>query len=109
MELTKIGTGQFSGKVGNIAKLTILERDNAGVLVQMISAVYGAKILTPISNTVSVPLAAGMVPLTIVYAASKAGGWIDLFEVDASGQQKLRANVFNPAEPTIHIGLNGAS
>ena len=107
MILTKTGTGKFSGPIGKTATLKMVQRSD-GTLLRIISAVYGETVLTPASNQVQVPLTTGIKPLTIVYASTLAGGWVDLFEVDAAGaQQKLRAGVFNPSEPSMTISLEG--
>jgi len=107
MELTKTGTGQFTGTIGRTAVLKLMAR-STGAPLAMISAVYGNTVLAPNTNQVSVTLVAGVNHFTVVYATTLAGGWVDLFEVDAAGgQQKLRAGVFDPSEPTLSITLEG--
>ena len=107
MILTKVSAGHYTGKSGQTPSVQLQARET-GVLLTLIAAAYGDK-LVPIAagGTVAVKLAAGEAPLTFVYAASVQGAWVDLFETEATGKQRLRASTFDPNFPTVTVFLEG--
>jgi hypothetical protein len=107
MILTKVSAGHFTGAVGKSPKIQLRARDPK-VLLKSIAAAFGDKTV-PVAadDSVAVKLAAAEQPLTFVYAASQQGAWVDLFEIDNAGEQRLRASTFDPNFPSITIFLQG--
>jgi hypothetical protein len=107
MILTKTGAGHFTGALGKSPKIQLKARDTK-VLLKSIAAAFGDK-PTPVGadDTVTVKLTASEQPLTLVYAATQQGAWVDLFELDGTDEQRLRASTFDPNFPSITVFLKG--
>ncbi len=105
MVLKKVDTGHFKGAARKTAHLTLEARD-ASVAVQILSVVYGETAIDHQDTAFDLKLAKGEQALVVVYACTDTV-FVDLWEVDQDGRQKLKSDKFLPSEPYLSIWVEG--